>query len=332
MPCFNEENSIQENVRKVIQFVDSSCPGISYEVLTVNDGSTDGTLKILTDLQSEFKQLKVLNHPFNKGRGAGMKTGLSGSTGEYVLFLDADLSYDVDHIQKVLDTFKNNNKVDAIIISPYMKGGMTKNVPFSRLLLSRFANWILSGFFSQQISTVTSMARAYRGEVIRTLPLYEDGKEIHLEILKKLHLVGANIVEIPGRLIWKEKKNRNARLNKRKVAEAAGKHLLYGFLAKPTRFLSKLAVFILLISIYEFINVGFVFLQNFHSSALGFWKDVWIGLSQTFAASPHSVVIAITTMIISIQLLSFLAIFTILKMQHEESLRHILAILQSKEE
>jgi glycosyltransferase involved in cell wall biosynthesis len=328
IPCFNEELSIRDNILRIISFMKSALPELSFELLVVNDGSTDSTSKILMELQEYFSCLKILNHEFNKGRGAGMKTGLKASVGKYVMFLDADLSYDVDHIKEVVDVFNESQKVDAVIISPYMEGGVAKNIPFSRLMLSRTANWILAGFFSSRISTVTSMVRAYKGDLIRNLPLFEDGKELHLEILKKLVLIGANIKEIPGRLIWKEKKSRGARLNKRKVAASAGKHFVYGFVFKPTRFIGWGTLFIFLISLYEFFNVGRLFFSLIKISGEGFWRDVWVGLSQTFMHSPHTVIIAVTSLLVSIQLMSFLIILTVLRFQHEESIRHVVAILQ----
>jgi dolichol-phosphate mannosyltransferase len=330
VPCFNEATSIEENLLKIHSFIKSNLGIGEFEIIAVNDGSYDNTFEVLKNLETKISHLKVLNHQFNVGRGAAMKTGISGCKGDYVMFLDADLSYDVDHIRDVFDTFQRNENLDAIIISPYMKGGVAQNIPLSRLILSRAANWILSGFFTNEISTVTSMVRAYRGDIIRNLPLYEDGKELHLEILKKLVLLGAKIEEIPGRLIWKEKKTRNARLNKRKVAKAAGKHLIYGFVAKPTRFLGSLASVIFFLSLYEFCNVAKVLVNLFKESDAGIWKDLWISLGQTFSHSPHTVIIAVTCMLVSLQMFSFLAIFTVMKFQHDESQRHLLAILQNR--
>jgi len=305
---------------------------IQYEVIAVNDGSSDRTVERIKNFQEKESRLKLINFEYNKGRGSAMRAGLAMATSEYLLFLDADLSYDVDHITDVINYFKSSPQTDALIISPYMKGGISKNIPLARLLLSKMANWILADFFSSEISTVTSMVRAYRTKILQGILLVESGKELHLEILRKLYLVGANIAEIPGRLIWKEKKSRNARISKKKIAISAKKHILYGFLSRPTKFLGKLAFFVLLISLWEMFNL----LRNFWSyySPQGDWigQDLWAGLSQTFYHSPHTVVISVVGLIISVQVFSYLALFSILNMQHEEQLRHILKMYKDQQE
>jgi hypothetical protein len=155
--------------------------------------------------------------------------GISSSRGDYVICLDADLSYDEKHIGSILDCFEGDPKTDVVVVSPYMKGGYTKGVPWGRLMVSRLANWILAGFFEGKLSTVTCVVRGYRGPLIRAIPLFEDGKEIHLEILRKLALYGARILEIPGRLEWKRTRKQPRERGKSNFFISAGKHTWYVF-------------------------------------------------------------------------------------------------------
>lgn len=324
IPCFNEEEVVERNALKVLEYLEKALgpSGRNFELILVNDGSEDKTAGIIASLSEKSNKILVKNFEVNKGRGAAMKAGLELASGKYLMFMDADLSYEVEHIGAVLEEFDHDANLDVVIISPYMRGGKTGNIPFSRLALSRAANWLLSGFFSDKISTVTSMVRAYRGEIIREIPLYETGKELHLEILRKLILVGAKIKEIPGELIWKE--DRNGRLNKRKVANSAGQHLLYAFLVKPTRFIGKVGFGFFLLGVYELFNVFRVFIRSFSYESGDIWRDIWLALSKTFAASPHTVVISAVSILLSVQIFSFLALFTVLRMQQEDLLRHIL--------
>ncbi|HBY55538.1 MAG TPA: hypothetical protein DEG23_01815 [Coxiellaceae bacterium] len=330
IPCFNEVNIISSTLDAIFSYMDQKHPQVQLEIILVNDGSTDETLNKVVNYQKGEKRLKLINFTINKGRGAAMKAGIAESSSEYIMFLDADLSYDVEHISEVISYFERTPKTDVIIVSPYMKGGMFKNIPILRLITSRVANWILSGFFSQDISTVTSMVRAYRAEVIKDLVLIENGKELHLEILRKLYLVGADIAEIPGRLIWKEKKNRSNRISARAIASSAKKHLLYGFLSRPTRIIGKLAIVVLLISFWEFFNLVRIFLSFYAPKDHWFGRDLWVGLSQTFNNSPHTVIIAVVGLIISIQILTYLALFSILNMQHEEQLQHLIMLFKKE--
>lgn len=324
IPCFNEEDNVAVTLDRVNRFFEENLSDrYELELMPVDDGSFDKTKTILNELVEKNSSLKPVYHPRNMGRGAAMKSGIANCTGDYLIFLDADLSYDVDHIQEIMATFSGELRPDAVIVSPYMKGGVAKNIPLSRLLLSRCANWVLSGFFSKNISTVTSMVRGYRAEVIKKIPLHEDGKEIHLEILRKLILLDYFVEEIPGRLIWKEKKERGKRLNKKKVAGAATNHLFYGVLTKPTRLLTKVSLLLLCFGLYESLVIAYTTMQNFQAHG-HFWRDLWLALSQSFANSPHSFLLAGLSLVLSAQSISFLVLFSILKMQHEEILKHLI--------
>lgn len=329
VPCYNEAATIETTISSIDGFVSKQMPGVTFEVLVVNDGSTDNTLDLAGHLKGKYSSLKVYGLPYNMGRGAAMKEGIRQAQGNYMMFLDADLSYDVGHIKEVYDSFKENPNLDVVVVSPYTKGGEAKNIPFSRLLISRVANFILAGFFDDKISTVTAMCRGYKTEVIKSTPLLEDGKELHLEILRKMAVKGATIKEIPGRLIWKNKKERVKRKTNLKFVKAAQKHFLYGMLAKPARLVKWVAIILLLVGIYEFINVFILFFQLYPTQSSGaFARDLWVALSTTFAASPHTVVIAVTCTIFALQALTFYILFTVLQMQHRESLAHFIKLYE----
>lgn len=326
IPCFNEEQGIADTLNSILHYHQKNLTSkIDLEIIPVNDGSTDSTETILKKFEKEHNEVKPVYFPMNRGRGAAMKEGIKSSTGTYVMMLDADLSYDVHHIGKVIEKFESDDSIDAIVVSPYMKGGIAKNIPFNRLLLSKVANWILSGFFSKSISTVTSMVRGYKGDIIRMLPLLEEGKEIHLEILRKLSILDARIEEIPGQLVWKSKGGR--RKISLKVASTAKKHILYGFLAKPTRFLTKISAVLFIVGIYELYNIGLKCLEFYKITERGFIHDLWFSLDSAFHHSPHTVVIAITCLFFALQISSYIAMLSIAKLQHEEKMKHILSIM-----
>ena len=98
---------------------------------------------------------------------------------------------------------------------------------------------------------------------------------ILLFLLFKYIFVAQGRREIPAKLIWKEKKQRSGRLNKKKIIKTARKHLLYGFLTKPTRIVGKIAILIFLVGLYELHNVIKLFLSLYSTSSDGFWRDFW---------------------------------------------------------
>lgn len=328
IPCYNEEATIQGTAETILAYMQETWPQYEYEIILIDDGSTDGTRDVLEKFRESHEEIETILFPFNRGRGEALKAGINSSRGFYVICLDADLSYDEKHIGNILSKFEENPSIDVVVVSPYMTGGTVQGVPFGRLLLSRLANWILAGFFSERLSTVTCVVRGYRGHLIRSVPMFERDKELHLEVLRKLALYGASISEIPGRLIWKEQKTQARRKTNLNFVGSAGRHLLYGMLIKPTRMFKYLAGLLLLIGFYEWgtivINI-FEFIEL--SASESFWLSLWNALSKSFSNSPHTFVIGSLGLVLGLQAFSYLALLQLLKLQQEETLRHILAIL-----
>ena len=327
IPCFNEEDVIANTIQQVTDYL-ANLQGISsWELILINDGSTDNTLKILEAFKSEF--IRVLSFDRNKGRGAAIKAGMQATTGEFIIPLDADLSYDLNHIQQILQVFVDQPTIDVVVVSAYMKGGSVQGVPLGRLALSKIANWILSRFFPQKLSTVTCVVRGYRHEVIHNLCLLEKGKEFHLEILKKLFLKGAAIQEIPGRLIWKRDKKKSTSSRNLNVLKSSKKHLLYALTIRPHGLFRYMTLFLLMIGLYE----GLIFiLQVFKVFEMqkGLTSSLWFALRTAFNHSPHTFFIALGALILSLNVFCFFLVIYILRINHEETLRHLMVALENK--
>src|SRR5690606_33410744 len=127
------------------------------------------------------------------------------SKGDYIITLDLDLSYSVNHIERLLEKIIET-EADVVIASPYMKGGKVTNVPFGRKLMSRFVNFLLEVISREKIHTFTGMVRAYNGNYLKHLALKARDNEINPEIIYKTILLRGSIVEIPAHLDWSAQK------------------------------------------------------------------------------------------------------------------------------
>jgi glycosyltransferase involved in cell wall biosynthesis len=123
------------------------------------------------------------------------------SRGDYIVTLDADLSYSPDHIGRLLETI-STSEAKIVIASPYTAGGQVTNVPGVRLFASRSANRLLSMMAKGDLTTVTGMVRAYDAVFLRRLDLKAMDVEINAEIIYKAQLMRASITEIPAHLEW----------------------------------------------------------------------------------------------------------------------------------
>jgi len=225
IPMFNEQETIAETIRAVVAEMEGL--GVDWELILVNDGSTDGTVDVCRRESERDRRIRVEDYAPNRGRGYALRRGFAAAGGDFVITIDADLTYSPDHISRIWRELRAGT-ADIVIGSPYMKGGKTVGVPLKRLLISRLGNIVLSFALPGRIRTVTGILRGYRREVLEALALESDGKEIHLEILSKAIATGYRVKEIPAVLTGRTKG-----ASKFKFGVTSLSHLLFSFYQKP---------------------------------------------------------------------------------------------------
>jgi dolichol-phosphate mannosyltransferase len=226
IPMFNEAENAESTLNRVEEAL-ASFRG-TYEIIIVNDGSLDNTVDILNGLAEQDRKLKVVSYSMNVGRGMALKKGFKESSGDIVVSIDADLSYNPHYILDFVEILKKEPEIDFVLASPYMPGGSVQNVPFHRLWVSRFGNKILRFAMPNRIYTSTGIFRAYRKKVLDSLELESDGKEIHLEILSKALALGYRVKESPAILTSRRKGQ-----SKFKFRKTAISHLVFSVFEKP---------------------------------------------------------------------------------------------------
>lgn len=251
VPLYNEEASVGALVSRVSKVLGEASG--DWELILVDDGSTDGTLKLLREQAKRNSYVKVFPHGQNMGQGRALRTGFAVSTGDIIVTLDADLTYDPSHILRLIDTLAQNKAIEIAIGSPYMRKGKTEGIPFLRLLLSKVANRLLGFALPGRLHTVTGMLRAYRRPVLNSLELESDGKEIHFEILSKALATGFRVVEIPATLTW-----RKHGVSKIRIPVAILSHLLFSFFEKPALLFSFLGLILFILGIVAGIYIIFL--------------------------------------------------------------------------
>lgn len=195
IPMFNE----QEGAAKCISEISRSLNKIdcTYKIIAIDDGSSDGTLKILNSVLATNQNLEVIIHGQNQGYGGALKTGIKKAHElgfAYVLFMDSDLTNqpsDIEHFYK-----KMQLHADVIKATRYSDGGKIQGVPFKRRIISKIGNVIACRLFKLPITDPTNGFRALRTNIANGLDFKEKGFPIIMEelyLLADMKLVYENV-------------------------------------------------------------------------------------------------------------------------------------------
>jgi dolichol-phosphate mannosyltransferase len=234
VPAFNESSIILETLRSLVSYMHTLDDHYGWEIVVVDDGSTDGTGYLAQQMSTRDAHIRVLRHRVNFMLGQALRTAFNSCTTDYLVVIDCDLSYSAEHIGRLLETIETT-QARVVIASPYMAGGRTTAVPFLRNLASRTANQILSIAASGRIRTLTGMVRAYDRRFIASLNLKAMGTEVNTEIIYKAQLLRARIEEIPGHLDWTVIENLPRRSTVR-LANGTIRSLMSAFFFRPFAF------------------------------------------------------------------------------------------------
>jgi dolichol-phosphate mannosyltransferase len=254
IPMYNEEDNVLQTLTQVKAAMKNYG---DYEILAVNDGSKDNTLKLAEDLASKNPQVRVLKNHVNMGMGRALRTGFENATGDILVTIDADLSYSTDHILKLASELINDESLDMVVGSPYMEGGEVKNVPFVRLFISKIANIFVGFSIPGDLSTVTSVLRAYRKEVLDSLELESNGTEINLEILSKANANHFRIKEVPAVLEGRELGQSKLKFRAKTIT-----HILFSFHEKPMMLFGAIGLILCFIGAISAIYLFYQYLMG----------------------------------------------------------------------
>ena len=239
-PMFNEAKNVNSTISSIAQLL--STFEKPWELLLIDDGSTDNTLEIARKAEEEIDNLRVISYPVNQGRGKALRTGFEHAKGKYVITIDFDLSYSPDHILLIYEQLVDPSLMNDVVLgSAYMKGGKVVGVSTFRLFISRLGNKILEYTFPQSFKTSTCILRGYKREVLQALELAADGKEIHLEILSKVCALGFRVKEMPATLT--SRKTGKSKFDLRKTSVT---HFLFSIFERPILLFGITGIFFIL--------------------------------------------------------------------------------------
>jgi glycosyltransferase involved in cell wall biosynthesis len=179
MPVYNERATLREVVRRVL-----AVP-LEIELLCVDDGSTDGSREVLSELQSRNPQICVFFHPQNLGKGAALRKGIEQATGDFVIIQDADLEYDPSEYSILLQPLIEG-KADVVYGSRFMGGRPHRVLYFWHRVGNILLTLVSNAVTNLNLSDMETCYKAFRREVIQSIRLEENRFGFEPEITVKI--------------------------------------------------------------------------------------------------------------------------------------------------
>ena len=181
IPVRNEEIL----VTKIIDQLESKLKSLSYEIVFINDFSTDNTLKVVTELVKNKPEVNIYDNE-RKGLGGAISKGIEKSSGEAVCIMMSDLSDSIDDLKKYYNLIKDE-KIDAVFGSRFIEGSNIIDYPKKKLILNRIFNIITKVLFISDFNDFTNAFKIYRKDaLLKTFPIVSESFNIFLELPLKI--------------------------------------------------------------------------------------------------------------------------------------------------
>ena len=166
IPAYNEEEGIKNVLIELNNYLKKN--NILTEIIVVNDGSTDQTKNILENIEN----IKLINHPYNKGYGAALKSGIKKAQGEYILIIDGDGTYPVNEIPKLLEYMDEYDMVSGMRKGKNSDARWFYSQRIAKFILKRIAGYVTNS----KIPDINCGLRVFKKEIIKKYwDLYPQG-------------------------------------------------------------------------------------------------------------------------------------------------------------
>ncbi|OGN74464.1 MAG: hypothetical protein A2X25_06140 [Chloroflexi bacterium GWB2_49_20] len=198
VPAYNEQQLIGSSLEILVQFLAPRYP--HFEILVVDDGSQDQTARVVQQFSETQPRVHLLAQPSNQGKGRAIQRGVLESQGEYILFMDADLPYDLDAVEAFMAVLRS--EVDLAIGSRHLKGSEIRGVPPLRYLAGQVFSLLVAVLMFPGIHDTQCGFKGFRAEaahqIFKRVTIQKFGFDVEvLYIARKLKY---SILPVPVRM------------------------------------------------------------------------------------------------------------------------------------
>ena len=187
-PAYNDSGTIASMVIAAVRTAGRLTP--DFEVLVIDDGSTDTTAEVADEMARLYPQVRVIHHSRNRGYGGALKTGFSAATKEVIFYTDGDAQYDAREMARLWE--KMTDEVD--LVNGYK---ISRSDPLHRRVVGRIYHHLVRLFFGLKVRDVDCDFRMMRRSIFDRVQLEKASGVICLEMMKKIQDAGFRIAEVP---------------------------------------------------------------------------------------------------------------------------------------
>lgn len=186
-PCYNEE----ANVARMVEHFEEVLPKFAedYEILIINDGSSDNTGKIADEIAKKHSHVRVIHHPKNLGYGASLRTGFKHAKMDWIFFTDGDMQFDVAQLEDFIPYTKEYN-----VIIGYRKRRAEGSI---RALNANLFKLYINLLFRLHVKDIDCAFKLLRRDVVQSLHLQSTGAFTSAEMLYRLKKMGQKFQQLP---------------------------------------------------------------------------------------------------------------------------------------
>ena len=187
-PCYNDKGTIGKMVKDVAEVLKTLTD--DFEVIVIDDGSTDGARDLLRRLEKELSYLKVVFHEKNQGYGGALQSGFKTASKNLIFYTDGDAQYNVKELPLLYEKMTD----DVDIVNGYK---IKRSDSFYRKILGRMYHWTVKILFRVPIRDVDCDFRLIRREMFDKINLTQKTGAICTEMITKIHRAGFKFIEVP---------------------------------------------------------------------------------------------------------------------------------------
>jgi glycosyltransferase involved in cell wall biosynthesis len=190
--CFNEEQTLAPCIEKVRTVADEQ---LSLEIIIVDDGSTDQSLRIAHGLKEKYPEIVVISQDHNQGKGAALRAGFQRATGDFVAVQDADLEYDPTDLKRLIVPLLNG-EADVVFGSRFLSSGAHRVLYFWHSLGNHFLTLLSNMFTDLNLTDMETCYKVFRRDIIQSIEIKENRFGFEPEIVAKVAHMRVRIFEM----------------------------------------------------------------------------------------------------------------------------------------